>query len=496
MGWYSNIRTTRMTRPSSWILSQRGPSTRRVLAFSNVQSTGMVKHNPSNTPSFLTLSDDDRSLPFNNKGLGEIHLVLRKAEVTRKTSPADISTDLHRDTKRHESSKQTGHCIMLGTEISDESTPCFHVNEFKGAVATFIFRYRPLDFLRLNGIAPKQQRTSTPPEDERKRALAVKIEAKEAELRCLKEQQARFRSPSHIKAEITASSSQSASGSSCKFTAWIEVNGKHLPEFGSTVSDDLQTVSCWVPSEAGKEFAVCWKDSTSLYALEGWVSVDGMSCGGICEPTWTLNKEMTYRKDYISTSGTSGRALMFSNVELTDDDSYLQHNQLENLGEIKISLYEVQVLGMTPGAAHASSTADSLAENAKVHERSKKGLGHRVGLGKVVAKIPTSVINRNRIRSVATFIFRYRPLAILQANEIAPIEQSNKRKASTPPQDSDEDVLVVTAPEQIKASETKRVKRVPGHQKKRVKTEVKTESSSASRPTIVKHLGTIDLTDL
>ncbi|PPQ64213.1 hypothetical protein CVT24_008631 [Panaeolus cyanescens] len=35
-------------------------------------------------------------------------------------------------------------------------------------------------------------------------------------------------------------------------SAYIRVDGKYLPEYNEEVSDDGKTISCWIPSEAGK----------------------------------------------------------------------------------------------------------------------------------------------------------------------------------------------------------------------------------------------------
>lgn len=36
------------------------------------------------------------------------------------------------------------------------------------------------------------------------------------------------------------------------FDAWIEVDGEELKTYNVEVSDDRLTVTCWIPSEAGK----------------------------------------------------------------------------------------------------------------------------------------------------------------------------------------------------------------------------------------------------
>ncbi|TFK69679.1 hypothetical protein BDN72DRAFT_857492 [Pluteus cervinus] len=281
-----------------------------------------------------------------------------------------------------------------------------------------------------------------------------------------------------------------------KFSAWIEVDGQHLPEYLSEVSDDLSTITCWVPSEAGKEFAVRWRDSNLDYTQCGRVYVDGQYCSGMVSVYPKRQGVVVSRVDGMSTGPFTTRALIFSNIDLTDDDQFLQSSShVENIGEIKLVITECIITGN----GTFIDQSKSFPEKVKVHERSKKGMGHRMGLGKEKRHASSKSTISKDVRVVATFVFRYRPLGKLfpflsTANGIAPVDKSKKRKASTPPeQPSKDEADKATRAAEIEALEA-RLRDLKGHQTKRVKTEVKTEPLSSLRPP--KNLGVIDLTDL
>ncbi|KAF9500483.1 hypothetical protein BDN71DRAFT_1427350 [Pleurotus eryngii] len=46
------------------------------------------------------------------------------------------------------------------------------------------------------------------------------------------------------------------------FSAWIACEGQALPEYLVAVEEEVHQVSCWIPSEEGKSFAVFWRDNT------------------------------------------------------------------------------------------------------------------------------------------------------------------------------------------------------------------------------------------
>ena len=58
----------------------------------------------------------------------------------------------------------------------------------------------------------------------------------------------------------------------------------------------------------------------------------------------------------------------------SDDDKYLSMPTSPELGDIKLVIYEVAIIGRST----QPTRIPSLPESDKVHERSKKAIGHRV----------------------------------------------------------------------------------------------------------------------
>ncbi|TFK69677.1 hypothetical protein BDN72DRAFT_959372 [Pluteus cervinus] len=489
----------------------------------------------------VELTEDDRYLDHSlSKQFGEIRIILTHVKLEghlpglapgNNSIPSD-AIKLHERTK-----KVLGHCVATGNEtVYREKRPRDYAVVRK--LATFIFKYRPLALLQAEGIAPLQTRAlsttlSTQSGDNTgtsSSATLARITALERELRSLKDSverpakraklevkpEPRPSVPRHLGTfDLTANLRMSLSADVTafrravsaysrsllfglvlllnfampalgKFSAWIEVDEEHLSEFGSEISDDNSTITCWVPSEEGKEFAIYWRDSNLQYTLDGEVTVDGQSCGGEIARL-TEEGDVTRSLDGVMTGPSTSRALVFSKINLTDDDRYLQDTSVaEKLGEIKLVLGEAVVTGQATWNDESTHFSDDM----KVHERSKKGIGHRVSLGEEVNCPASNAIFVDTIRRVATFIFRYRPLAILQANGIAPLARSIKRKASTPEEISDDDEVDQATATEIEALKA-RLQALKGRQRKRVKSEVKAESSSG-----LKNMGVIDLTDL
>ena len=58
------------------------------------------------------------------------------------------------------------------------------------------------------------------------------------------------------------------------FSAWVEVDGRPLREFGIFADPSGRKVSCHVPSDAGKQFVVHWEDHGHSFTA-AWISCDG-----------------------------------------------------------------------------------------------------------------------------------------------------------------------------------------------------------------------------
>ncbi|KAJ7761008.1 hypothetical protein B0H16DRAFT_557304 [Mycena metata] len=124
-----------------------------------------------------------------------------------------------------------------------------------------------------------------------------------------------------------------------------------------------------------------------------------------------------------SNNDTTLRPFIFSTLALTDDDSLLGSSSHPELGLIQLTIVPVQAT-----ETNTSLALPSLAE-LKVHERSKKAVTQQITLAEPeILATPPKTYDLVRIGpNIANFSFKYRPLDVLRANEIAP---QLKRKAS------------------------------------------------------------------
>jgi hypothetical protein len=213
------------------------------------------------------------------------------------------------------------------------------------------------------------------------------------------------------------------------FSAWITVDGADLKHYNVEILDNGNKATCWIPSEAGKKFTINWRDSNRINMIGGFIKMDGISCGGN-----TINPgfvPVTIQKSSLPASSMTEKPFLFSPLELTDDDAYLdQSGASNNLGEIMIEIWRVAPIASTAaGRMH-------FPEAQKVHERSKKALAHRVKLGDEVyaPQKPTLQVKKIDMVPLVTFVFKYRSLDMLRANGIAPTSTVQKRPAEAQPE--------------------------------------------------------------
>ncbi|TFK57079.1 hypothetical protein OE88DRAFT_1722095 [Heliocybe sulcata] len=204
------------------------------------------------------------------------------------------------------------------------------------------------------------------------------------------------------------------------FSAWVTVDGIQLECYSEQTSSDGRTVTCWIASEVGKAFHIHWEHSSAFLggATGAYLNVDGFNCGGVA-----LRPSLGQTKGCMTGFGTSDsteKPLMFSSLDLTDDDCYLDNGSgIQNLGQIKLVLRRVE---FTNTINATWQQPDSIPKDRKVHERTKKAGSHSVKLGDdVVCKKQMQVtVKALGIAPVAIFIFRYNPIEVLRANGIAP----------------------------------------------------------------------------
>ncbi|THU77924.1 hypothetical protein K435DRAFT_845972 [Dendrothele bispora CBS 962.96] len=216
------------------------------------------------------------------------------------------------------------------------------------------------------------------------------------------------------------------------FSAWIIVDGVPLQEYDIRKKDS--EIACWIPSEAGKNFTVKWKIKTNICTTTD-VYLDGKATGGRTLRAGFGGTDHEDSKSGIYTSPTSQKLFLFSRLDLTDDDAYLDTNHTQ-IGEIKVVFHEGVIVSDATFAPCGFKGAE------KVHERSKKAISHQVGLGVEEQTPRQNFLYSRRLRTLATMVFRYRPIDILQANGLAPptpkppAEPQVGEKRPAPPEDT------------------------------------------------------------
>ncbi|KAF9447869.1 hypothetical protein P691DRAFT_670577 [Macrolepiota fuliginosa MF-IS2] len=208
------------------------------------------------------------------------------------------------------------------------------------------------------------------------------------------------------------------------FWAWVTIGGDAVDVYDVRQSGSL--ITCWIASEAGKRFAVNWYNSTREMPLKGSVYIDGVHCDThiMLDAHNFPNKPSGVGISYARTSEYTRRDFMFAPIQVTDDDRLLDHiDDTRDLGVIKLHLWKIQVMHVTSRIQGHEAGRQTL-EAQVVHERSKKAGSHHVQFGEEYIS-PAPVIDAVQAREIdvkpyLTFEFKYRPLDLLIANDIAP----------------------------------------------------------------------------
>ncbi|KAJ6508070.1 hypothetical protein DFH09DRAFT_275507 [Mycena vulgaris] len=259
------------------------------------------------------------------------------------------------------------------------------------------------------------------------------------------------------------------------FSAWVAIDGQEAPEYDVEISEDQKSVTCWIPSELGKTFSVHWTNAAYSHDTGGFISMDGNLCGGrmIIQGHVTL-PITTHLAGITDGPGTNIRPFVFSSLELTDDDAFLPMSGAslhQELGAIQLSITPIRVAEAVP-LARPSSLSEI-----KVHERAKKVVTQQITLGKSkpLAKPEVTRSWQRTGPDLVKFIFKYRPMDILQANGIVPLPPQITRTASPEPEraptpdDDREEARILRA--RLNALEAKLVKKEK-EKKPRVKREL------------------------
>ncbi|KAK7443241.1 hypothetical protein VKT23_015838 [Stygiomarasmius scandens] len=175
------------------------------------------------------------------------------------------------------------------------------------------------------------------------------------------------------------------------YSAWVSVDGNPLQEYETTTEGSV--VTCWISSEVGKNFEVNWE----FFGVDGYHTADVRLDGQFARSRSANGRNWKSSAAGVLVTQASERLFMFSRLELTDDDVYLTETNAQ-LGEIKVELHES--LNICPTSFKNQSR---FSEPGKVHERSKKAIGHQIGYVSWstttgIAHTPTGWVKKNDAR--------------------------------------------------------------------------------------------------
>ncbi|RPD75700.1 hypothetical protein L226DRAFT_507615 [Lentinus tigrinus ALCF2SS1-7] len=224
------------------------------------------------------------------------------------------------------------------------------------------------------------------------------------------------------------------------YEVWIaDSHKRRLPEYKVKVGEDDSILTCYIPSESGKQFSIRWKDHngpaahhTSMRAL-----VDGVPAGSSHSRPGASGKRAGISTDSASVY----HPFQFAALQTTDDDNALwTAGASDQLGVI-----ELRVTHVRPDVRPDTFRVSTFDGVSRVHERSKKAGAHCVALGRAKPygkqhlRVKTTLLDKHA-PPFATFRFLYRPAALLQAQGIvsAPAvqganTQQSKARASAAP---------------------------------------------------------------
>ncbi|KAK7006228.1 hypothetical protein R3P38DRAFT_3037422 [Favolaschia claudopus] len=267
-----------------------------------------------------------------------------------------------------------------------------------------------------------------------------------------------------------------------QFSATISVDGVALPEYAVEYSADGLEATCWIASERDKPFRVNFQDIdfSPHRQISARLFVDGKGCNGRLLKAVNGSNISTGMRDSVASSANTRRPLKFAQQCLTDDDSYLNTAIPAQLGTINVAFWHVKL--------HRGNSIDSAVnrgdlEATVLHERSKKAMGHSVQFGPEYYRMNYR-LESTRVKTLATLIFRYRPIGLLRAEGIAPPEPgqipNDVSDLTMDVEDADaedEDAQIKKLEKQLESLKKKKQTKQPKPEHSTVKQEIKPEQS-------------------
>ncbi|KAJ7451844.1 hypothetical protein B0H11DRAFT_1821778 [Mycena galericulata] len=213
------------------------------------------------------------------------------------------------------------------------------------------------------------------------------------------------------------------------FEAWVRVDGQDAQHFQPETVNEPTGQTCWIASELNKGFSIHWRNTDVFCQTAGRIWVDGVECSGEITMGPNIEASVSGRR----TSGSAISPFMFSSLNLTDDDAFLDSTAHKDVGLIRLEIWTITKTGNMPFPDVAPSV------DSKIHERAtKKGVAHQTKFGEPIVEAPraAAIVQYLEQLPLVTFTFKYRSIDLLRANGIAPNSVLGKRNAVAGPSGS------------------------------------------------------------
>jgi len=223
------------------------------------------------------------------------------------------------------------------------------------------------------------------------------------------------------------------------FRAWITSEGNKLAIYEPHLEPGKNTVTCWIPAEAGKNFAVNWEDQGTGIDSAAYITLDGFKVPG----RYLFGRGIAWRTG-VRTGPTTERPFAFGAVDGGAPPKIQGDVKADQFGMIVLRIRQI-----ARSDSHSPNPVRPLPNSMKGENR----FSLCVKLG---PEIPCSVQpaetwdfkphDKEHPNSFVTFIFRYRSPDFLAAqglqlmemksvgnlvNTITPLRNSGKRKLLT-----------------------------------------------------------------
>ncbi|KAF7981213.1 hypothetical protein HWV62_34551 [Athelia sp. TMB] len=190
------------------------------------------------------------------------------------------------------------------------------------------------------------------------------------------------------------------------FKAWISCGDDKVTSQSIELGADRTEVTCWIASEAGKEFSVNWIRPAHLWrtAMRGEVLVDDIKCRGIIMHK-TNTPGCIYSREGLTTSSKTVKPFIFGRTgEFFSFEACVvgAHGNGSSAtpptGEIKLTIWRVAVTRQENDRAHVTTPGDRAA--------SKVQLGTERGRQRTTNNLKTRRLDSEPL---VTFTFKYQP---------------------------------------------------------------------------------------